>query len=137
MLREGVCKYWDDVCLAQRTACRAGIDIAKLVNGDVDDNFQLLPCFRRHETTIKCDRYKEPTTEEIEEYKKQMQAVKTYTLMITTTIRDQTQGQKGASGNIKCPCCGSTIDYLISDSGFLNAQCRNLNCIKMGVPFVS
>lgn len=132
-LRDGACKYYRGAFgpLSVTKTCEAGIDLRKLVGGDDHGWVKRLPCYREHETDIKCDKYKEPTLEEIRRDEEIQKEIMGYGMMAITTIKDKVQDQTEVSGTITCPRCGGSLMFYINPNRHITASCKAPECLRI------
>ncbi len=132
MLKQGTCKYYNGVWgpgLSHDKKCGKGVDYRKLVGGDKHGWVKRIPCFKKHETDIKCDLYIEPTPEEIEQAEKDWNEWVDRTIPVLNLMpKLKEENPSGGSGVMKCPVCENQLHWSVAA---LNLHVR-LRCVKDG-----
>lgn len=129
MIERGKCRHFNGV---QNKVCRAGVDYREITGGTMR-----LPCFAHRPTSRPCDRYEEPTDEEIaadraridarmEELRREGELLRP----LLDRIRRDHKGRSG-SGVDDCPCCrGGKVSWSIAGyNGHIHMRCSTTGCV--------
>lgn len=133
-MRPGVCKH----CKGTRDQfCGAGIDVRALVGGDNFGWVLRRPCHRLDldrrpiATEIICDKYEEPTAEEIEQDAKEVQEAQDRLLQLLpllSLIRKE-HHKHDWQGTAPCPNCNGTLTLThYAYNGHIHGRCSTPNC---------
>ena len=134
-MKKDNCKYFNGTAC---TTCDAGVNYRELVGGNEWGWAVRLPClasFRKRTTTqtVTCDKYQEPTDEEIAKEKAAFEASCERMIKVGPLVRRIKQENKGksATGSDACPACNSgKIRWSIAGSnGHVHMVCSTKNCI--------
>lgn len=129
-MRKGYCKHFNGT---QDERCKAGIDFHELV-GNAHGWGQRLPCNPLEcDDKAFCDRFEEPTYEEILEYGTQIDAVVDRMQKVDPLIRRIKSENKGKDIQVieSCPeCAGKLHIKHISSNGHTRGCCETENCLS-------
>lgn len=136
MIERGKCKHFNGV---QNKTCRAGVDYRELTGGTMR-----LPCLGNRPDTRPCEKYEEPTDEEIaadraqidarmEELRREGELLRP---LIARIREDHGWGGKktrhlSGSGVDDCPCCqGGKVRWSIAGyNGHIHMRCSTPGCV--------
>jgi hypothetical protein len=116
-MRKGTCIYFNGTV---KENCEQGIAYKDVMKNRLLD----IPCFSK--TGFVCEKYKEPTDEQLKEqenkrnksFKGMCEAIK----LIKET--------KKQHGTINCPVCGKKLGFTVSGyNGHIHGQCESDNCL--------
>lgn len=131
-------RYCKHYCGTVECVCEAGVNLRKHVGGPDDGWAARLPCNsllgqRDPAAVVSCDKYEEPTPEEIadeEAFMAEMMNRTQQSIPWMESIKEAYKG-KNACGVDKCPICGNVIYWSIAASnGHMDAECRTEGCLK-------
>lgn len=113
--------------------CDNGIEYRSLVGGKDNGWIIRTPCFEKHETTVKCESYTEPTESDLEQFAKEDNIFqKKLNKQIAFTFEIKKQNNWGGSGKDKCPLCGGVINWSISSfNGHVRLKCETDGCTNI------
>lgn len=122
----------------QTKICGAGVNLRQHVGGPDLGWGCRIPCIKRQfnedrpAEKVPCEKYTEPTSQQIEESKKEFQR---YSLNATTAaaaIIGHSAGKRGVRGVLDCPICKSgKLHYEVSGyNGHKRAQCTTKDCVN-------
>lgn len=139
MLKAGCCKHFNGIGLSLRKGdggdkcCDAGINYRDLV-GHTESGWETqLPCNKKFACDpVECDKYEEPTAEEIAADEAWVEARIDMTLKARAAIVQHTGGKRGVSGAIDCPACESgQLRFSVAGcNGHIHAACTTTGCLS-------
>ncbi len=129
-MKKGICKNFNGYFRQGMTECDAGINYRKQVGGDDNGWVIRSPCFKKHNTEIKCRLFVEPTDQEIETEEKKWDE---HMEKIRVTLEDVPKLKKkhpnGGDGSYSCPICPGTVLYSIAAlNGHIHLKCSTEGC---------
>jgi hypothetical protein len=125
--------------------CRAGVNLRHLVGGKVEGWITRLPCtptleIRGGGERAACDKYREPTTEELAAHKRETdEAMKKFMVAFSGNVLEwrkanawDKKNPKGATGKVPCEACGTgEIHLSMSEyNGHVHGQCTTAGCVS-------
>lgn len=133
MTRKGTCKHFNG---ARNNTCEAGVNYDGLPHPEPPPNAKTgmrLPCLRCDGKDF-CDKWEEPTAEEIAEHEKDMAALmdrfKKSQPWITAMKKEHPKGTNGFAKD-SCPICQSEITFNISGyNRHMHARCSTPDCLN-------
>lgn len=135
MKKPSYCKHF---CGTVEPVCGAGVNIRELAGGPDYGWCTRLPCNshlgeRDPSAVVHCDKYEEPTPEEIAEeelFMAQMMDRHIQSAPWVDSIRRAYAG-KDAAGTDRCPICAAPIYWSISAyNGHVHATCSTDGCLR-------
>lgn len=140
MLKAGCCKHFNGIGISLRKgdsgdkSCDAGVNYRQLVGNDDAGWSNRLPCYKKWscENTVACDKFEEPTPEEIAAYEAWVNKRIENTFAARTAIVEHTKGKRGVSGEIDCIVCesGKLRFSIASCNGHIHAACTTKDCLS-------
>ena len=125
--KAGKCRHFNGI---QHKVCEAGVSYDSLPRNERGG--LVLPCIQP-ECQFTCDKYEEPTPEEIaadEEWMRQRMEMHEKVAVVVAPIRKEYKGRSGR-GTITCPCCGGNLHWSISGyNGHMHGRCETEGCIS-------
>jgi hypothetical protein len=125
--KSGQCKWFNGI---QNKVCKAGVSYDSLPRNE--RGVIVLPCIQP-ECQSNCDKYEEPTAEEIaadEEWMRQRMEMHRKVGEVIIPIRKEYKGRSG-NGTITCPCCGGNLHWSISGyNGHMHGRCETAGCVS-------
>lgn len=130
---------------ATKGVCRAGVSLRQLVGGKVEGWITRLPCtptleIRGGGERAACDKYREPTTEELAAHKRETdEALKKFMVAFTGAVaawRDANKwdkkNPKAAAGKVPCEACGKGEIHLsmAAYNGHVWGKCTTDGCVS-------
>lgn len=134
-MKSDVCIHYNGVYnpMIKPNVCEKGIAYRELVGGENSGWIIRLPCFKSHDTNIKCELYLEPTTEELNQWeKKQDEHVNRMLASLPLLEKLKSQNKKGGSGTCECPLCKGELNWSISPTNnHGRLVCETENCVNI------
>lgn len=132
-MKKEVCIHFNGVLNAEVELCGGGVNYRELVGGEDLGWVIRTPCFKSHETNIKCSLYTEPTDEQLKEYEDSWnKALDRIEIAISLLTILKEENPEGGSGIQKCPCCSKKLHWSISSvNNHGRLVCESENCINM------
>lgn len=138
-MQAGTCKHFNGLGFgpdSKSKTCDAGVCYRSLVGGPDFGWAIRIPCHRRNKTDIVCDKYQEPTAEEIAAFEKEIEAMiakhdREFKLL-DPLIRDFKKKHKGKSASevLECPICKGKLHLSIAAvNGHVWGKCETENCV--------
>ena len=126
--------------------CEAGVKLADVTPRHGEQGWGLrVPCVRelRKGSTLKmdaaeqgtCDKYAEPTAEELAEYEAAMEAAMQRQILVGHVVRQVKQEHKGTNwrGVVDCPACGGKETLHMTHAacnGHVHGRCETAGCVS-------
>lgn len=133
-MRKGTCKQFNGFWgpgMSDGHKCESGVEYRSLVGGDDQGWVKRAPCFERHETDVKCDKFELPTEEEIAEYEKAWEKrFEEMKLAINLMPGLKKKHPQGGNGMIDCPVCSNKLHYSVSSfNRHVHMTCEKDGCV--------
>ncbi len=128
-MKKGHCFYFTGY---QNIICKKNINYRNLVGGDDFGWAVRLPCFKEKNSSIVCEKYRDPTEEELrkcqESWDKKIEEMMTVLPLVEKLKKEN---KKGGSGVEECPVCKKPISWQISGyNNHIHMNCITENCIN-------
>jgi len=131
-MKQGCCtKYSGEVF--RQGKCKADIDVRELVGGDDWGWLRRTPCFLKNKSLTTCDKYTEPTNQEIEDHEKWADEIIERLNKASPLISElkKEYGETGGKGTRPCPVCGNTLNFTVSSlNGHVHGKCETKDCLS-------
>lgn len=109
--------------------CAAGVNVRELVGGSDVGWLVRTPCNPKHSSKIQCEHFETPTQEEFDAWLEKIRINAGQTLVAIAAIKEIHGKERGVSGQIDCPACGSPLNYAIADiNGNTTGRCTKEGC---------
>ena len=130
-MKQGTCKQFNG-CL-QNEECNAGVNYWQLVGEPKLGRAKRIPCVKKFNSSIACDKYEEPTQEEIDEseawIQKRIEQIKLVNPLVSEIKAEH--GLTDAKGTKQCPVCDGTLHYTVSSvNGHVWGCCETEDCLR-------
>lgn len=124
-MKKGTCRFFNGV---QHDKCKAGVEYRSLGQGK-------LPCITEYRGTdfAECDKYTEPSNEEVEKFDRVMRAASERMMKLIPFISRLKSEHKGKSweGIETCPICSGKLHVThASINGHVWGSCETENCVR-------
>jgi hypothetical protein len=135
LLGQDTCRHfngsWHNQC------CEAGVNYRELVGGPDLGWLTRLPCHKNIEprsgTKVPCDKFEEPTAEELELAQKEIQeavARMEQTIPLRAMMKKKYKGVS-AQETVECPVCkGKLVMTIASVNGHVWGKCKTKGCLS-------
>ena len=129
MIERGKCRHFNGV---SNKTCRSGVDYREITGGTMR-----LPCFADRPAPRPCDRYEEPTDEEIAADRARidarMEEMRREGILLKPLLERIRRDHKKRSGSgvDDCPCCeGGKLSWSIAGyNGHIHMRCTTRGCV--------
>lgn len=128
-MKTGVCKHFRGI---QHDTCRAGLNARDITGGEAFGWTKRMPCFATNNATALCEKYEEPTTEELAKQEAEWERVFARMAKVRPIISELKSIYKDQSwaGTRECPICSGTLHLAISASnGHVHGRCETDGCL--------
>jgi hypothetical protein len=143
-MKKGTCIHYTGCINPRKPTCDAGINYREHVGGDGFGWIKRIPCHTLDgedpSTKVKCNKYQEPTDEQIAASKAETdEAIRKFMVVQTGAVRKWRQEQKwsrnnrvSAVGVVPCEACGVGQIHLsmAAYNGHVHGKCTTENCVS-------
>lgn len=129
-MKAGNCKHYNGN-VYKRKECDAGINTRSLVGGSDTGWLIRTPCMKKHCTDIVCDKYEDPTADEIAEDNAWIEReIDKLRKAVPTLEKLKHDYPNGGSGEIECPVCSGELQFSVSSYNLhVHGKCKTENCL--------
>lgn len=138
MKRAGTCVHFNGMGLDRKRRCEAGVNYRELVGGPDLGWCTRAPCIKLGGTqrdpaaVVPCERYLEPTAEQIAQSKAERAARSTQFQLAFPLIERVKRERRGSnwSGVVECPACKGKLHISHARSnGHVHGRCESAGCL--------
>lgn len=128
-MRTGICKHFNGI---QDTLCDAGLDMRAVTGGAPTGWTRRMPCFSSNGSEIQCERYEEPTADDLAQHEADFEAAMERLRLVGPLVVEIKREHKGLSwsGTRECPVCKGVLHLSHSAyNGHVHVRCETEGCL--------
>jgi hypothetical protein len=133
-MEKGVCRNYHGAGIGCEKKCDEGIVLRLLVGGDDSGWISRLPCRKENFTTVVCEKYTDPTDEEVAEFEAMIKLRMEMMMTVEPKVGEikKAHKDKDASGKFDCPICKDGVIewHLCGFNNHMRLFCSTKNCIS-------